>query len=161
MDRPQTHASKGGTRGVLFVCAANAVRSQLAEGVARLLVVDDVPVFSAGVFPGRIHPCVVRVLKELGVDPSGMRAKAVSEVPLDRVDLVVALSPEAAAIPFPPGLEVLHWPIPDPFVDGGEAESAADRLRNLAGQLEERLDPLFRKRGYPMRSSRGERSTDR
>jgi arsenate reductase len=48
--------------GVLFVCAANAARSQMAEAVLRSLGGGDFEVHSAGVRPrDKVHPLTTRV----------------------------------------------------------------------------------------------------
>ena len=69
--------------GLLFLCVANSARSQMAEGVARALAGDRLPIQSAGSAPSRVHPLAIQALAEIGIDATSQRSKAVEEV--DRV----------------------------------------------------------------------------
>ena len=40
-------------KGILFLCVANSARSQMAEGLGRMIFKDRVPVMSAGSEPSR------------------------------------------------------------------------------------------------------------
>ena len=42
------------TRGLLFLCVANSARSQMAEGIARDLAGERLPIQSAGSAPSRV-----------------------------------------------------------------------------------------------------------
>ncbi len=53
---------------VLFVCAHNSARSQMAEAFLKQLAGDRFDVESAGLEPGKINPVVVDVMKEAGID---------------------------------------------------------------------------------------------
>lgn len=44
---------------VLFLCVANSVRSQMAEGLARDIFGDAVRVQSAGSAPSRVNPIAI------------------------------------------------------------------------------------------------------
>ncbi|MCK5690707.1 arsenate reductase ArsC, partial [Myxococcota bacterium] len=78
-------------KGILFLCVANSARSQMAEGLARALVPPGVTVFSAGSKPTQVRQEAIAVLVEIGLDISNHRAKDVSEIPVDEVDLVITL----------------------------------------------------------------------
>jgi protein-tyrosine-phosphatase len=65
-------------KGILFLCVANSVRSQMAEGIARSVAPAGVIIRSAGSRPMVVHPEAIAVLKEIGMDISGHRSKAVS-----------------------------------------------------------------------------------
>ena len=54
-------------KDVLFLCVANSARSQMAEGLARSLFKDRVPVMSAGSAPSRVNPWAIEVMDELGM----------------------------------------------------------------------------------------------
>lgn len=65
---------------VLFLCTANACRSQMAEALARRALGAQADVFSAGVRPGeRVDARALRVLGELGVELPGARNKSIAE----------------------------------------------------------------------------------
>ena len=52
--------------GLLFLCVANSVRSQMAEGLARERFGEAVNVRSAGSQPSRVNPLAIRALAEIG-----------------------------------------------------------------------------------------------
>jgi protein-tyrosine-phosphatase len=58
-------------KGILFLCVANSARSQMAEGIARALVPQEVKIWSAGSHPARVRLEAIAVLKEIGIDISG------------------------------------------------------------------------------------------
>lgn len=65
---------------VLFLCTANACRSQMAEALARRALGEQADVFSAGVRPGeRVDPRALLALAELGVALPGARNKSIAE----------------------------------------------------------------------------------
>jgi len=65
---------------VLFLCAGNSARSQMAEGLLRAMAGDQFEIFSAGTEPkGRILPEVQEAMREIGIDVSGQRPKSVME----------------------------------------------------------------------------------
>jgi len=141
---------------VVFLCVQNSARSQMAEGLARALFGDAVEVASAGSKPLHVRPMAIEVLRELGIDISGQRAKGMDEVDIERADLVITLCDEEVCPVLPPGVRRLHWPIPDPAratpgEDGEEAVRARYRtardailklLRELARELHLPLCPL-------------------
>ena len=62
-------------QSVLFLCAHNAARSQMAEALLRKHAGDRFEVVSAGLEPTAVHPLTLRVLNEVGVDVASHRAK--------------------------------------------------------------------------------------
>lgn len=50
---------------VLFLCAENACRSQMAEGLVNRELAGEAQAFSAGVRPGRVNPWAVQAMAEL------------------------------------------------------------------------------------------------
>ena len=56
--------------GILFLCVANSARSQMAEGLARVILGDDIPVQSAGSEPSAVNPYAVEAMQEMNVDIS-------------------------------------------------------------------------------------------
>ena len=65
---------------VLFLCTANACRSQMAEALARRALGAQADVFSAGVRPGeRVDPRALMVLREIGIELPGARNKSIAE----------------------------------------------------------------------------------
>ncbi len=143
---PQEGAVERPRRGVLFVCRANAARSQMAEAWARHLAPPAIEVASAGLTPGQVHPLAIQVMAEMGLDLSGARSKSLSDVPLDRFDLVVTLCDEGRCMAPPPGARHLHWPIEDPVPAAG-SPGALEAFRRVRDDLAARVDRLFRDGG--------------
>ncbi len=103
-------------KSVLFLCTGNACRSQMAEGWARHLRVDDFNAYSAGVAPHGVDPRAVKVMAEVGVDLSGHRSKHVDELfdtPLDLVVTVCDAAAEACPV-FPRPVPKRHHSFEDP-----------------------------------------------
>jgi len=62
---------------VLFLCAHNACRSQIAEAMLRQYGGDDYEVYSAGLRPTEIHPLTIQVLREEAPDTTRLFTKEV------------------------------------------------------------------------------------
>lgn len=60
---------------VLFLCTHNAARSQVAEALLRHYAGARFDACSAGLEPTEVHPLTRRVLAEMGIDSSALRAK--------------------------------------------------------------------------------------
>jgi arsenate reductase len=102
------------TKSILFLCVANSARSQMAEGLARKLFGDRVPVQSAGSEPSTVNPYAIEVLREVGVDLATHSSKSVQNVDPTGVGTVITLCAEEVCPVFLGQAQRLHWPIPDP-----------------------------------------------
>jgi arsenate reductase len=132
---------------VLFVCTANACRSQMAEAWARHLFPAGWSAASAGLLTHPIHDRTRSIMAEAGVGMEGQFSKSVDTQDLDAFDLVVTLSEEAGR--FLPALTEparhRRCPVPDPMSARGTPEEVRtayregrDRIRELvAGLVEE------------------------
>jgi protein-tyrosine-phosphatase len=130
-------------KGILFLCVANSARSQMAEGIARSLAPADTKIWSAGSRPTSVRSEAIAVLKDIGVDISGHRAKAVAEVPAADVDTVITLCGEEECPLFLGKATRLHWGLPDPAaVNGSEAERL-DAFRKVRDELRRRIRDFF------------------
>lgn len=103
---------------VLFLCTANAARSQIAEALLRRRGGKNFRVASAGTYPAdRIHPEAVEALAEIGIDWSYQRPKGFDAVASESWDLVITLCDRlketCAAVPGRP--VYAHWGVPDPI----------------------------------------------
>ena len=126
---------------VLFVCVQNAGRSQMAEALFRLAVGGRHEARSAGSGPARrVHPEVVRVMEELGVDLSARVPHRLGREDTEWADVVVTMGC-GDACPYIPGKEYLDWDLPDP---GGrpleEVRGLRDEIRLRTEALADRLD---------------------
>ena len=127
---------------ILFLCVANACRSQMAEGFARALGAGVVEAYSAGSHPAHaMHPETVTAMREVGIDLSRARPKSVSQLPVQRFDIAVSLC--ADACPAATAAEHRHWSIPNP--DGLTPEAfrrVRDDIRRHVEQLVAELSAL-------------------
>lgn len=101
-------------QSVLFLCVANSARSQMAEGLARSIFGDRVPVQSAGSEPSIVNPYAVAVMGELGIDLNTHHSKSVNTIDPATVSTVITLCAEEVCPAFLGKARRLHWPIPDP-----------------------------------------------
>ncbi|GAB4305244.1 MAG: arsenate reductase ArsC [Candidatus Bipolaricaulota bacterium] len=125
-------------RRVLFLCTANAVRSQMAEGILRHLAGERYDAASAGHRPTAVDPLAVDVLRERGVDISSQRSKDVREFLGEEFDHVVTLCGDDApgSCPFfPGGKRYVHVPFPDPAQEKGTEEERRAAFRRVRDAL--------------------------
>lgn len=109
-----TSDTKGGTKSILFLCVANSARSQMAEGLGRMIFQQRVPVMSAGSEPSKVNPYAIEVMRELGVDLGTHHSKSVQTIDPATVGTVITLCAEEVCPVFLGKARRLHWPIPDP-----------------------------------------------
>jgi arsenate reductase len=133
------------TDAILFLCVANSARSQMAEGLARMLFGDRRTVMSAGSEPSRVNPYAVEVMRELGVDLTAHHSKSVQTIDPSEVGTVITLCAEEVCPVFLGQARRLHWPIPDPASQDPALSrdellvrfrQARDTLRGLLEQFE-------------------------
>lgn len=129
---------------VLFICTHNAARSQLAEGLMRHMFGDRFEVHSAGVEPLGVHPAVIKVLDEIGVDARGQWSKSIEEYESWDFDLVVTVCSNARrACPFFPGREMVHRPFDDPVITHGPGEDTLAAFRRVRDEIKDWLEEGF------------------
>jgi arsenate reductase len=130
---------------VLFLCTANACRSQMAEGFARHYGHGVIEAYSAGTQPTAVHPLTVEVMRERGVDISAQQAKGLGDVP-ENFGLVVTVCDQAAeSCPLFPGAErLLPWFLPDPAQATGTPEEVKAVFRRVRDEIEARVRSLVR-----------------
>jgi hypothetical protein len=126
-------------KGVLFLCVANSARSQMAEGIARTLLPSEVKVWSAGSRPTSVRPEAITVLKEIGIDISHHRSKAVAEIPAAEVDTVITLCGEEECPLFLGKATRLHWGLPDPAAVAGNEADRLTAFRQVRDELRKRI----------------------
>jgi arsenate reductase len=100
--------------GLLFLCVANSARSQMAEGLARMMFGDRATIQSAGSQPSKLNPYALEVMRELGADLASQGSKSVDTIDATTVDTVITLCAEEICPVFLGKHRRLHWPIPDP-----------------------------------------------
>jgi protein-tyrosine-phosphatase len=130
-------------KGLLFLCVANSARSQMAEAIARSLAPPGTQVWSAGSRPTRIRPEALTVLREIGLDTAGQRAKALGEIPAAEVDTVVTLCAEEECPAWLGPAQRLHWALPDPAAVQGSEGERLDAFRGVRDELRSHIAALL------------------
>jgi len=128
---------------ILFMCVANSARSQLAEGMARLLFGDKAEIMSAGSEPSRVNPFAVKALKEVGFDPDRLYSKSVSDLPrefIGSLDYVITLCAEEVCPVILSKAQKIHWPLPDPAGKIGTDDEQLSLFRDTRDEIRRRLE---------------------
>ena len=134
---------------ILFLCAHNSCRSQMAEGWAHPLLGDQFESYSAGIDPTRVDPRAVRVMAEAGVDISSRHAKPISEIQDVDFDYVVTVCDQAREqCPyFPARVGTIHAGFEDPPVLAGRAKDEQEALaiyRRIRDEIRRFIEELPR-----------------
>ncbi|MFC3162993.1 low molecular weight phosphatase family protein [Ciceribacter thiooxidans] len=128
---------------ILFICGMNAIRSPMAELIARKVLPQGVYVASAGVRSGERDPFVDVVLEEIGLSLGRRQPQTLDDLEDDFFDLVVTLAPEAhhAALELTrsSAVEVVYWPMPDPTVATGTREQILAAYRDVRDRIGRRI----------------------
>ena len=124
---------------VLFMCGMNAIRSPIAEAIARHYLPKSVYIASAGVRRGERDPFVDVVLDEIGLNLGRHQPHVLDDLEDDYFDLIVTLAPEAhhKALELTRSwpVEVEYWPTPDPTVATGTREQILDAYRGVRDHI--------------------------
>ncbi len=134
---------------VLFMCSMNAIRSPMAEEIAKRILPKSTYVQSAGARKGKPDPFLEIILKEAGMSGAAHEPRALEELEDDFFDLVITLSPEAhhCALELTRAhrVEVEYWPTPDPSVAVGSREQILNTYREVFQRLRHRIEARFSK----------------
>ena len=138
----------GATPGsILFLCGMNAVRSPMAEALARTVLARSVFLASAGVRDGERDPFVDAVLDAKGLSLGDRRPRRLDELDDAYFDLIVTLAPEAphAALELTRAhaVEVEYWPTADPTTVTGARDQILAAYRDVRDRLETRIRQRF------------------
>ena len=127
---------------VLFVCLHNAGRSQMSQALFERAAGGRHSAASAGTTPAdRVHPEVVDVMRELGVDLAGRRPQRLSDDLAAQADVVVTMGC-GDACPYIPGKHYLDWDLPDP--KGRPREEVRSLRDDIARRVEQLVAELDR-----------------
>ena len=122
---------------VIFACVHNAGRSQIAAAFLKEMADPArVEAVSAGTQPGdRVHPEVVAVMREVGVDLSDERPQRLTQVLSEGASLLITMGC-GDECPYVPGLERFDWPLRDPKgLPISEVRAIRDEIRDRVADL--------------------------
>ena len=123
---------------VIFACVHNAGRSQMAAALFNALA-DPAKwrAISAGTNPGdRVHPEVVAVMREEGIDLSDARPQKLTPELAEHAQLLVTMGC-GDECPFVPGVRRDDWPLEDP------KGKSVDRVRAIRDEIRARVQALL------------------
>ncbi len=136
-------------QSVLFACTLNAVRSPMAEALARHYFGREIYFASAGLKRGEADGFAIAAMEEVGVDLTGHKPHTFEELEDANFDVIVTLSPEAhhRALEFTRtmAVEVVYWPTPDPTAAQGSREIMMEAYREVRDRLAERIKAFLRR----------------
>ncbi len=128
---------------VLFACSENALRSPMAEAIAKHHFGSRIYIDSVGVREGQVDPFAVEVLAEAGIDASRHVPKRMDDLLDTSFDLIVSLSPEAhhrsIELTRTSAAEVEYWNTLDPSLVEGNRDTRLQAYRALRDFLTERI----------------------
>ena len=99
---------------VLFICLHDAGRSQMSQALFERATGGRHHALSAGTTPAEhVHPEVIEVMRELGIDLSDRRPQLLTRELAERADLIVTMGC-GDECPYIPGKRYVDWDLPDP-----------------------------------------------
>jgi arsenate reductase len=132
----------------LFVCLHNAGRSQMSAALFERAAGGRHRALSAGTTPAdHVHPEVVAVMGELGIDVSDRRPRRLTTELAEQADVVVTMGC-GDECPYIPGRRYVDWDLPDPKgrpLD--EVRATRDDIARRVAELVDELDALSMGRG--------------
>jgi arsenate reductase (thioredoxin) len=120
----------------LFVCLQNAGRSQMSAALFARAAGDRHRALSAGTRPAeRVHPEVVAVMSELGIDLSDRVPRELTRDLAEQADVVVTMGC-GDECPYIPGKRYVDWELDDP------AGRPIDEVRATRDDIARRVEAL-------------------
>lgn len=124
---------------VLFVCVHNAGRSQMAEAFFNRLAKGKAQALSAGSNPAdAVDPTVVEVMREIGIDISGNKPKALTTEMVEQADVVVTMGCGAEGTCPATFVETEEWGLEDP------RGKPLPEVKNIREEIRARVAELLR-----------------
>ena len=126
-----------GKKKILFICTANAARSQMAEGYLRAKYGNRYEVFSAGTRQSRVSVRAIQVMQEIGIDISTHRSKTLEEFRDVPLDLAVTLCDNAHRVcpVVPSAKKTIHYGFADPHLTPGTDEEILLGYRRVREEI--------------------------
>ena len=130
---------------VLFICTANAARSQMAEGLLQARYGDRYDAYSAGTRQSKVSTRAIAVMQEIGIDISHHQSKTVDALSHISFDLAVTLCDNAHAIcPIVRNAaRTIHHGFPDPHLTPGTDNEILAGYRRVRDEIAEWIESSF------------------
>jgi protein-tyrosine-phosphatase len=120
---------------VLFVCLHNAGRSQISQALFERAAGGRHTARSAGSIAepgGHVHPEVVNVMNELGIDLSDRTPRRLTDQLAADADVLVTMGC-GDTCPYFPGKRYIDWDLPDP------KGRSVDEVRQIRDDIQRRV----------------------
>jgi len=130
---------------VIFVCTANAARSQMAEGLLRARYGDRYEVFSAGTRQSSVSPHAIAAMREIGIDIAHHHSKTIDAFAGQTFDIAVTVCDRAHQVcPVVPGArKTIHYAFLDPHTVQGSTDDIAGAYRSVRDAMAAWIDREF------------------
>jgi arsenate reductase (thioredoxin) len=128
---------------VIFACVHNAGRSQMAAAFFNAVADPErAKAVSAGTQPGdHVHPVVVDVMREVGIDLSGQKPRRLTDDLARGASLLVTMGC-GESCPYVPGLRRDDWPLTDP------KGRPIEEVRQIREEIRTRVAQLVKANGW-------------
>ena len=139
------HDESPGPIRVLFLCTANASRSQIAEAILAKKGKGRFEVASAGVAPAAaVHPMTIEALEAHGIDWRGHTPKGLGAVLGRSWDFIITVCERAkeACPSFPGRPAYADWSVPDPAAIADE-NARRVAFRHTVQYMARRIDLML------------------
>jgi len=125
---------------VLFVCVGNSGRSQMAEAFFNQAAGSKARAISAGTKPASaVDPRTIEVMREVGIDISAARPKALTMEMLEQADRVVTMGCGTEGVCPASFVETEDWQLEDP------KGKSLEEVRRIRDEIKTRVKRLLEK----------------
>jgi arsenate reductase len=130
---------------VLTLGSDNACHSQMMAALIKYITFNRVDVLSAGIKPKKVHPMVVKVLQEIGIDISKEKSTSFNEVVHTKFDIIITTSEESRSMldHFVGNVTKIHKEFDDPRMIKGSTFERENAFRKLRDEMNEWLNEFI------------------
>ena len=130
---------------VLFLCTANAARSQMAAGIVKQDFSGRIETYSAGTNPKGVSRLAIRVLDEIGIDISSETSDHLDKYRDMQFDYVITLCDDANenCPVFFGGTKRLHMGFTDPPHSNEPTEENLRQFRDVRDAIRYKMKNFF------------------
>lgn len=123
---------------VLFVCVHNSGRSQMAEAFFNQMAHGQAQALSAGTGPAEaVNSVVIKVMREVAIDISAHKPKALTSRMLKQADRVVTMGCGVKGICPATFVETEDWALEDP------KGKSLEQVRQIRDEIKERVTKML------------------
>jgi arsenate reductase len=130
---------------VLFLCTANAARSQMAAGIVKHDFGDSIETYSAGTNPKGVSRLAIMVLNEIGIDISAETSDHLDKYKGIDFDYVISLCDDAnekCPVYFGGGNR-MHMGFPDPPHTNDPTAENVQKFRDVRDAIRAGMSEFF------------------